>query len=40
MKHKFDRMELMESPTRDVNDAIVQMFFVGKWRAHLDTIGF
>lgn len=24
---KFERMELMESPVRDVNDAIVQMFF-------------
>ena len=31
---KFERMELMESPVRDVNDAIVQMFFIGKWRVH------
>ena len=31
---KFERMELTESPVRDVNDAIVQMFFIGKWRVH------
>ena len=31
---KFERMELMKSPVCDVNDAIVQMFFIGKWRVH------